>query len=205
MDWEHLIFLVVFAVLSLIQSFFKKDEDDAPKPKKRSSTPQATTEDARRIQEDIRRKIEARRKQQESTTPAKRRYEIDKPYHEQSYPAQVYQESTQSKENPQTIFEDEPEEVKVYDYQAEIDKARRKAAASREHLNSTRNKHTTGIGSPITGSIATASTSTPRSNVRAEVFAMLRDAHGARKGFLMQEILGAPIALRRPDASTPWH
>lgn len=187
MDWSELIpIIIVFVFWALGKAF--GNEQETPSPTRKPLDKDATE----RLEAEIRRKIAERRASQAD----QRRYDPTKSYQEQRYPAQTYKTpAVPAAPKPKVAYEEPSMPVaSLEQLQKQIAHFRQQAAEASASLASKR-------ATTATISTRKSPTSTPAQN--RDLRALLHDTHGARKAFVLQEILGTPIGLRRGNTAGP--
>lgn len=198
MDWLEYIFPLIVFLFWIFGGLFKKGDDEHETPSPRRN-PRPTSQDddvARRIQEEIRRKIAERRSTQgesptaQQPTPEFRREQprsvpMPEPARRQ---VQSQQQSAGSVQQTQTHHLDE--------MQAQIQRNREEAKRSREKLLKTRREHRSEKNRQ-------PAASQPAGSLRGDVLNMLGNRSLAQRAFVMQDIFGTPVGLRRQGAIVP--
>jgi len=193
---------IIVAIIWIASKFFgSKLDEDGPPPQGRSPSPEQA-ERNRQIQEEIRRKIAERRQQGEGPSPSA------------APPPPVPQPASQGQMDeppplPQTQTHTQPhmQPHTPEDYQAELQRRRQQILATKAQADAARaetvRKEARARGVKSRKEARAMKEALQRSNFTGTpaefIYAALSSPTTSRNAFVFQEVIGAPIALRRTE------
>lgn len=157
----------------------KEEEADTPPPASPRPHPESRTED---IQEEIRRKI-AERQPEAHERPAP----LPPPHpFEGEHQQHSHSQMAEPAEQPQVSYEEQLEEqqARLLAAQAQVQRVREETAAARQ---------TRPLMPPPSGARPALATDCP---IRQYVIDSVQDPNAARKAFVLQQVIGPPVAFR---------